>query len=387
MAHPFGERDLVEQTASKEPMTLDSFGGRIHVRWSPDEAVTPLGQLPFFIELLKQANLFEPYVEDCPLQFSSPNAPEVRDVLGTLMMSIVTGGRRYAHVNALRHDGINPPLLGMSKVCSDDSVRRALKSIDQEKAKVWLKQHLTVPLHPVMQDGGWILDVDSTVKPIYGKQEGAEAGYNPNKRGRPSHCYHSYLIANLRLVLGVDVTPGTESNSPHSYDGKETKLRRFQEFFYGARSWGSKERRVIARIEVGPIGRDTRFIVTSLNGHRSKYLYEKIYCAHGQAENYIKSWKRHLASDRTSCSKANANQMRLMIHHCAYWLMWTLRAACPKRSRWRRAQFDTLRLHLIKIAATVVEKKTRIVMSLPASCPHQSLIRLLFDALAPPHNA
>ena len=70
MAHPFGERDLVEQTASKEPMTLDSFGGRIHVRWSPDEAVTPLGQLPFFIDFLKQANLLEPYVEECPLQFS-----------------------------------------------------------------------------------------------------------------------------------------------------------------------------------------------------------------------------------------------------------------------------------------------------------------------------
>ena len=219
MAHPFGERDLVEQTASKEQMALDSFGGRIHVRWAPDEAVTPLGQLPFFINVLKQANLFEPYVEDCPLQFSSPNAPEVRDVLGTLLMSIVTGGRRYAHVNALRHDGINPPFLGMSKVCSDDSVRRALKSIDQEKTKVWLKQHLTVPLHPVIQDGGWILDVDSTIKPIYGKQEGAEVGYNPNKRGRPSHCYHSYLIANLRLVLGVDVTPGNESNSPHSLPG------------------------------------------------------------------------------------------------------------------------------------------------------------------------
>ena len=200
-------------------MALDSFGGRIHVRWAPDEAVTPLSQLPFFIDVLKQANLFEPYVEDCPLQFSSPNAPEVRDVLGTLLMSIVTGGRRYAHVNALRHDGINPPCLGMSKVCSDDSVRRALKSIDQEIAKVWLKQHLTVPLHPVIQDGDWILDVDSTIKPIYGKQEGAEVGYNPRKPGRPSHCYHTYLIANLRLVLGVDVTPGNESNSPHSLPG------------------------------------------------------------------------------------------------------------------------------------------------------------------------
>ena len=95
----------MEQTASKKPMALDSFGGRVHARWSPDEAVTPLGQLPFFIDFLKQANLLEPYVEECPLQFSSPNAPEVRDVLGTLLMSIVTGGRRYAHVNALRHDG------------------------------------------------------------------------------------------------------------------------------------------------------------------------------------------------------------------------------------------------------------------------------------------
>ena len=96
----------------------------------------------------------------------------------------------------------------MNKVCSDDSVRRALNSIDQERADVWLKQHLTVPLHPVMQEGGWILDVDSTVKPIHGNQEGAMVGYNPRKPGRPSHCYHTYLLANLRLVPGVDVTPG-----------------------------------------------------------------------------------------------------------------------------------------------------------------------------------
>ena len=164
------------------------------------------------------ADLFDPFAKACPLQFTSPNAPEVQDVLVTLLLSIVTGGRRYAHVNALRHDGINPSLLGMSKVCSDDSVRRTLKSIDEEKAKVWLKQHLTVPLHPVAQDG-WILDVDTMVKPIYGKQEGAEVGYNPPKPGRPSHCYHSYLIANLRLVLGVDVTPGNESNSPYSLPG------------------------------------------------------------------------------------------------------------------------------------------------------------------------
>ena len=70
-----------------------------------------------------------------------------------------------------------------------------------------------------------------------------------------------------------------------------------------------------------PRGCDMRFVVTSLTNRRSKFLYEKIYCACGQAENDIKAWKCHLASDRTSCSKANANQMRPILHHCTYWLL------------------------------------------------------------------
>jgi len=76
-----------------------------------------------------------------------------------------------------------------------------------------------------------------------------------------------------------------------------------------------------------------------------------------------------------------------LLHGCACWLWWTLRAACPKRSPWRRAQFDTLRLRLVKLAATVVEKKTRILVTLPASCPRKGLLRFLFDALAPPRPA
>lgn len=197
----------------------------------------------------------------------------------------------------------------------------------------------------------------------------------------------------LRYVFGLsknarlrEPVQNLEASTADRYARKGEKLRRFKSFSYAARSW-SKERRVIARVEVGPLGRDTRFIVTNLMGPRGKHLYEKIYSARGQAENHIKSWKSHLASDRTSCMSASANQMRLMLHGCAYWLWWTLRAACPKRSPWRRAQFDTLRLHLVKLAATIVEKKTRIVMTLPASCPRQNLIRLLFDALAPPHPA
>jgi hypothetical protein len=90
-----------------------------------------------------------------------------------------------------------------------------------------------------------------------------------------------------------------------------------------------------------------------------------------------KSWKTHLAADRTSCTKATANQLRLFLHAGAYWLMWGLRVSMPKRSMWRVAQFDTLRLRLIKVAAHVVEMKTMIRIHLPTSCSAQDILRLV----------
>jgi hypothetical protein len=105
-------------------------------------------------------------------------------------------------------------------------------------------------------------------------------------------------------------------------------------------------------------------------------VYEDVYCRRGQAENHIKSWKTHLAADRTSCTKATANQLRLFLHAGAYWLMWGLRVAMPKGSIWRVAQFDTLRLRLLKLAARVVEMKTMIQIHLPTSCPARDILHL-----------
>jgi hypothetical protein len=70
--------------------------------------------------------------------------------------------------------------------------------------------------------------------------------------------------------------------------------------------------RIITRIEAGPQGVDTRYIVTSLKSGSARSLYEGIYCRRGQAENRIKAWERHLAADRTSCTHAAANQFRRM---------------------------------------------------------------------------
>jgi hypothetical protein len=161
---------------------------------------------------------------------------------------------------------------------------------------------------------------------------------------------------------------------------KTGKVRRFKEFFDGAASW-SRVERIIARVEVGAQGADTRFIVTNLAGGKAKALYEDVYCRRGAAENHIKSWKTHLAADRTSCTRAAANQFRLFLHAGAYWLMWGLRAAMPKRSSFAVAQFDTLRLRLIKIAARVVEMKTQIRLHLPTSCPDQRILRIVLDRI------
>lgn len=145
-------------------------------------------------------------------------------------------------------------------------------------------------------------------------------------------------------------------------------FRRYQTFSYQAGSW-SRERRVIARIEASTWrGMDCRFIVTSLDG-RAKHLYEKIYCARGQAENLIFAHKVLLASDRTSCSSPIANQFRIILHTAAFMLLHHLRAALPKRSLWRHKRFDTIRLGLIKIAALIEEKRTRIIVRLPQACP------------------
>ena len=158
------------------------------------------------------------------------------------------------------------------------------------------------------------------------------------------------------------------------------KVRRFKEFYDAAKTW-SRVRRVIARVEAGSDGTDTRFVVTSLDHGSGRSLYQDLYYRRGQAENHIKAWKTHLAADRTSCPKATANQFRLFLHAGAYWLLWSLRALMPRRSSWRVAQFDTLRGRLIKTATRVVEMKSKIKIHLPTSAPDQAVWHLALGRL------
>ena len=106
----------------------------------------------------------------------------------------------------------------MSTTVSEDVVRRAMKRMPEDKGLAWLGGELRACVQPVLSQP-WIMDIDVTVKPIYGHQQGAQVGYNPHKPGRPSHCYHSYFMANTRLCLGVEVLGGKEHAARHALPG------------------------------------------------------------------------------------------------------------------------------------------------------------------------
>jgi hypothetical protein len=181
-------------------------------------------------------------------------------------------------------------------------------------------------------------------------------------------------LAGNKVLLGK-AAQLAEDAAVSRINGEAIKVRCYGEFRYGARTW-HVERRIVARVEASPQGSDSRFIVTNLRG-TPRWLYETVYCARGQAENLIKAHKLHLGSDRTSCSKATANQFRLLVHTAAYWLLHTLRSLAPKTSFWRNAQFDTIRLALIKVAGRVTEMVTRIRVALPSAYPYRESLVLL----------
>jgi hypothetical protein len=159
-------------------------------------------------------------------------------------------------------------------------------------------------------------------------------------------------------------------------------LRGFAETRYQAQSW-NKQRRVCARIEATTQGLDIRFVVTSLETASAEHVYETIYCARGQAENLIKLHKAQLASDRTSCRSPLANQMRLILHTAAYWLILTVRDAIPKTHALATAEFSTLRLRLLKLGTRVIETASRVRLAFAAACPEARLIRHIAAGLMP----
>lgn len=145
-------------------------------------------------------------------------------------------------------------------------------------------------------------------------------------------------------------------------------VKLFGEFEYQAKSW-SRPLRVIYKAEHNHKGPNIRFVVSNLEHWNRRFIYQTVYCGRGGMELYIKEHKNHLFSDRTSCTSFEANQFRLFLHSIAYVLMHTFRELYLRGTKFAKAQFDTIRLKLIKIGARVRQMSTRIKVHLPSSFP------------------
>ena len=178
------------------------------------------------------------------------------------------------------------------------------------------------------------------------------------------------------------VEPAADDVRVRRAEAQAPALRHYGETRYGAKSWRC-ERRIAARIEATAKGLDIRYVVTNIVGCSAEWLYDTLYCARGQAENLIKLHKTQLASDRTSCRSPLANQVRLVLHTGAYWLMLAVRNAIPRPQPLAIAEFATLRLRLLKVAARITETASRVRVAFAAACPEAELFASLARYLCP----
>jgi len=243
--HPKGETEINSLNWDPMDLSVDTFSGKVHIEIDEDSRTTPIGTFAFFVDFLKSTGCLDQWIDECPLDYTSPNAPRKRDVLGTALLSVLNGHNRYSHATALRADQVNPEFLLMTKIVSEDSLRRALARIDEDAARSWQQGNLLKTLVPLLEQK-WICDIDTTIKPIYGRQEGADISYNPHKPGRPSHTYHTYIMSGTRLILDSEVRPGKE----HAPSYTRPELWRFlerlspsqrPEFIRGDAAFGSEE--------------------------------------------------------------------------------------------------------------------------------------------------
>lgn len=225
-AHSPGERLSSQAIGQSDTIRIQTPGGVFHVRVDPDAQVSQYGGLIPFLQFLQASGLLEAWESDCPLHRTSPNASSIRALLGTWITAITAGQTRYAHITAVRGDRVIPHVLGCKRLVSEDTIRRAIGTLvgdhlreDSEaqeaaraQSQAWVRRHLLASVVPLLTDP-WVLDIDVTIKPLYGYQEGSVVGHNPHKPGRPSHAIHSFLIGRLRLLLDAVVHPGDQHTS------------------------------------------------------------------------------------------------------------------------------------------------------------------------------
>ena len=191
----------------------------------------------------------------------------------------------------------------------------------------------------------------------------------------------AYVVGLAQNAVLLRAGAAALSEARRRFQVTKQTVQHFDAFAYAAESW-PQARHVVMKAEVSEHGNNPRFVVTSRSEFAPALLYHA-YCERGQCENFIKDFKNALPADRLSCSTFAANFLRLLAHAAAYVLVHALRTqVAPLAPQLGRAQFDTLRLQLLKVAALVSQSTRRVLVRLPFAFPLARVFRDLATTLA-----
>ena len=188
-----------------------------------------------------------------------------------------------------------------------------------------------------------------------------------------------YVIGLARNARLEDRVSLVQLAMQEQFEKTGIKQREVGEFTYAADTW-DRERRVITRLEHGAQGSNPRFVVTNLEGE-AEALYDRLYCARGEAENRIKETQLDLFGTRASCHKFLANQLRLLLAALAYTLMQRLRTLALTGTELQRASAATIRVRLLKIGTAILRNTRRIRLMLASHHPLRELFALAAQRL------
>lgn len=203
-------------------LPFQTYAGKVTVE-ATDEAMTPFGGIVPWTAFVKKTRIFETLAATSPVVRTSNNALSPYDILTSFSLTTLCDGTHFSDVNRLRHDPAIPEILGMKRVVGDDTIRRFFKSINIEDARKWIAD-ASLPIRSALPKN-FILDWDSTIITRYGNQEDAVVGYNPTKRGRPSHHPLLAIVADTRLCLHFSHRPGNAASSTDCIEAMEDALK------------------------------------------------------------------------------------------------------------------------------------------------------------------
>ena len=375
-----GHKDAIDHDQLRHDPLLKAAVGRCPQSGAPLASQSTISRLENAPRKVEAARISGALVDQFGVTVK-PGREEILDIDDTFCAA--HGGQQLAFWNAhhnergfasmhIYHAGSGTPvvtILRPARTPKGTEVRTVVKHVTKRLRQHWLASTRII----------WRGDSH------YGRVEVMEWAEN-------NDTHYIFGLAGNATLEGLAAEAAADLRRRHAR-GNQAKLRTWVAFEYQAKSW-KRSRRVIARLEaswradvaadrsIAIQEVDIRYVVTSLSG-TARYLYENVYCQRGQMENLIKLHKAQLASDRMSCHSATANQVRLVLHTAAFWLMHAVRQAIPQTSPLAKAEFATIRDRLFKIAARVIEHVARIRIQLPTSCPDGALFRTIALGLSP----